>query len=341
MLEDGSVLLNTGAVDIGQGSNTVLTQICAEALQVPVDRVAIASPDTDGSPYNWGTTASRVTYVDRPLGRRRGRARSRSKLKEHAGEMLECGARRPRAAARRQGRRSRACRSKAVSFADISGARALGRRRPDHRHATAGCSTRRRSTPSAPSALGLPFPQIGIFSFSALVVEVEVDEATGQVRVRAAPGRPATSAGRSIPLMASGQIEGAFVQGMGYALIEEMVWDGARLANPTLMDYKIPTMAELPETLRAYLVESDEPSGPFGAKSVGELGINGVAAAIANAIARRDRRAPAPPADDRRARAARLARSAASHEARGLSAAGAAVGARHAYHARDPPETPT
>jgi CO/xanthine dehydrogenase Mo-binding subunit len=85
--------------------------------------------------------------------------------------------------------------------------------------------------------------------------------------------------------MATGQIEGAFVQGMGYALIEEMVWDGARLANPSLMDYKIPTLAELPPTLRAYLVESEEPSGPFGAKSVGEIGINAVAAAIANAVA--------------------------------------------------------
>ena len=58
----------------------------------------------------------------------------------------------------------------------------------------------------------------------------------------------------------------------------------ARLANPSLMDYKIPTFAETPATLRAYLIESDEPSGPFGAKSVGELGINGVAAAIANGI---------------------------------------------------------
>jgi CO/xanthine dehydrogenase Mo-binding subunit len=63
------------------------------------------------------------------------------------------------------------------------------------------------------------------------------------------------------------------------------VWDGARLANPSLMDYKIPTFAELPESLRAYLVESNEPSGPFGAKSVGEIGINGVAAAIANGVA--------------------------------------------------------
>jgi CO/xanthine dehydrogenase Mo-binding subunit len=115
-------------------------------------------------------------------------------------------------------------------------------------------------------------------------VEVEVDEATGLVRVLGAWS--ACDLGRAInPLMATGQVEGAFVQGMGYALTEELVWDGARLANPSLMDYKIPTLSELPQTLRSYLVESGEPSGPFGAKSVGELGINGVAAAIANAVA--------------------------------------------------------
>ena len=116
------------------------------------------------------------------------------------------------------------------------------------------------------------------------MVEVELDEATGQVRVVGAWS--ACDVGRAInPAMASGQIEGAFVQGMGYALVEEMVWDGARLANPSLMDYKIPTMAELPETLRPISSSREEPSGPFGAKSVGELGINGVAAAIANAVA--------------------------------------------------------
>ena len=63
VLEDGSVVLNTGCVDIGQGSDTVLTQICAEALKMPIEQVSVASPDTDGSPYNWGTTASRVTYM--------------------------------------------------------------------------------------------------------------------------------------------------------------------------------------------------------------------------------------------------------------------------------------
>ena len=108
LLEDGTVLLNTGAVDIGQGSNTVLTQICAEALQLPIERVSIASPDTDGSPYNWGTTASRVTYMTGTLGRRRGR-RSRAQDQGARRRDARMRARRPGAPARRpvadQGRR--------------------------------------------------------------------------------------------------------------------------------------------------------------------------------------------------------------------------------------------
>ena len=280
MLEDGSILLNTGAVDIGQGSNTVLTQICAEALKVPVGQVAIASPDTDGSPYNWGTTASRVTYV---AGRSvvGAAAEVEKKLKEHAGEMLECSV--DDLELLPGGRVAiKGVEDRAVTFAQISG----------RAHWAAGgpiigthswVFDQKTFDPKRAVALGLPFTQIGIFSFNAVVADVEVDEATGKVRVVGAWS--ACDIGRAInPLMATGQVEGAFVQGMGFALVEEMVWDGARLANPSLMDYKIPTFAELPDTLRAYLIESDEPSGPFGAKSVGELGINGVAAAIANAV---------------------------------------------------------
>lgn len=281
VLEDGTVLLNTGAVDIGQGSNTVLTQMCAEALKLPVDRVAIASPDTDGSPYNWGTTASRVTYV---AGRSvvGAAAEVEGKVKQHASEMLECSVEDLELLA--GGRVAiKGVAQRSVSFAEISG----------RAHWAAGgpiigthswVFDQKTVDPKRAVVEGLPFPQIGIYSFNALVVEVEVDELTGKVRVVNAWS--ACDIGRAInPTMATGQIEGAFVQGMGYALTEEMVWDGARLANPSLMDYKIPTFAELPDSIHAYLVESNEPSGPFGAKSVGEIGINGVAAAIANGIA--------------------------------------------------------
>ena len=289
VLEDGSVLVNTGAVDIGQGSNTVLSQICAQSLKLPMERVAIASPDTDGSPYNWGTTASRVTYV---AGRSvvGAAAEVEKKLKEHASEMLECSIddlellSGGRVAIKGVAQRS-------VSFADISG-RAhwaaggpiIGTHSWVFNQPTFAAADSQAADPKRTVAIGLPFGQIGVYSFNALVVEVEVDDASGHVRVLRAWS--ACDVGRAInPKLAIGQIEGAFVQGMGYALTEEMVWDGPRLANPSLMDYKIPTMAELPEELHSYLVESAEPSGPFGAKSVGEIGINGVAAAIANAIA--------------------------------------------------------
>ncbi|MEQ1807329.1 MAG: xanthine dehydrogenase family protein molybdopterin-binding subunit [Burkholderiaceae bacterium] len=281
LLEDGSVLLNTGAVDIGQGSNTVLTQICAQALKVPVERIAIASPDTDGSPYNWGTTASRVTYM---AGRSvvAAAAEIEKKLKAHAGEMLECSVDdlelRPGGSVAVKG-----VDKLSVTFADISG----------RAHWAAGgpligshswVFDQATIDPKRAVALGLPFGKIGIFSFNALIVDVDVDTLTGKVRVINAWS--ACDVGRAInPTMVKGQIEGAFVQGLGFALTEEMVWDGARLANPSLMDYKIPGFAELPDVLRACIVEASDPTGPFGAKSVGEVGINAVAAAIANAIA--------------------------------------------------------
>ena len=280
LLEDGSVVLNTGAVDIGQGSNTVLTQMCAQALKLPMDRVALASPDTDGSPYNWGSTASRATYL---TGRSvvAAAAEVEKKLKEHAGAMLECAAddlellSGGHIAIKGVPQRS-------VSFADISGRAHWAFGGP-----IIGSSTcvfdQATFDPKRVVVLGLPFARIGVYSFSAMIVEVEVDDATGRVKVLRAWS--ACDVGRAInPRLAKGQIEGAFMQGMGYALSEELVWDGPRLVNPSLMDYKIPTMVELPDDLHAYLIESNEPSGPFGAKSVGEIGINTVAAAIANAV---------------------------------------------------------
>ena len=203
-------------------------------------------------------------------------------LKRHASEMLECAIDdlelRPGGTVGIKGVPGRE-----LSFAAISG----------RAHWAAGgpiigshswVFDQKTVDPKRAVATGLPFSQIGIFSFAALVVEVEVDTLSGKVRVPRAWS--ACDVGRAInPGMVTGQIEGAFVQGLGFALTEEMVWDGARLANPTLMDYKIPTFAELPEELHAYIVESHEPTGPFGAKSVGEIGMNAVAAAIANGVA--------------------------------------------------------
>jgi len=281
MLEDGSVVLNTGATDIGQGSDTVLTQICAEALKIPVEQVAIASPDTDGSPYNWGTTASRVTYT---TGRAVvGAARDvEQKLKQHASEMLECAV--GDLELRPGGRVGIVGVPQAeVPFAAISGRAHWAQGGPitgDH----SLVFERMTHDPKRALAQGLPFPRIGVFSFGAVVVETETDEVTGKTRIVEAWS--AADVGRAInPQLVEVQLEGAFVQGMGFALVEEMVWDGPRLANPSLMDYKVPGSRDTPYDIHSIIIEAPEPDGPFGAKGVGEIGINAVPAAIANALA--------------------------------------------------------
>jgi CO/xanthine dehydrogenase Mo-binding subunit len=280
MLEDGTVVLNVGATDIGQGSDTVLTQICADSLRIPTERIAFASPDTDGSPFNWGTTASRVTYM---TGRSVAGAalEVERKLLQHAAEMLECSTE-DLELADGGAVTLKGVPDKRVSFFEIakrahwaSGGPIIGAHSWVFENPTID--------PKRAAALGLPFPKLGVYSFCAIVSEVEVDEVTGRVTV--ARAWSACDPGRAInPLLVEGQVEGAYVQGMGYALFEEMVWDGARLANPSLMDYKIPTFHEAPHELEAIIVESKGGDGPFGAKGVGEVGIIPVAASIANAV---------------------------------------------------------
>ncbi len=279
VLEDGSIVLNTGAVDIGQGSDTVLSQICAEALNVPLDRISLASPDTDGSPYNWGTTASRVTYTT-------GRAvvgaalEVEKQLKQHGAQMLECSEQdlelRPGGVVGVKGS------DKEVSFHHISLRAHWAAGGPIVGHHT-WVFNQPTVDPKRAVATGLPFPQIGVYSFACLIVDTLTDEVSGKTEV--AEAWSAVDVGRAInPVSVEGQIVGGFVQGMGFALTEEMVWDGPRLANPTLLDYKIPTSLDTPYNIHSIIVEAAEPDGPFGAKGAGEIGLVPVPAAIANAI---------------------------------------------------------
>ena len=280
VLEDGSVLLNTGSVDIGQGSDTALVQICAEALKIPVEQVAVASPDTDGSPYNWGSTASRVTYTT-------GRsvvgacAEVERQLREHAAIMLEASA---EALELRPGGRVGVIgdAEREVPFLAISLRAHWGAGGPIIGNHT-WVYDKPTVDPDVGTARGLPFRSIGVFAFGCLVVEVEVDIATGKTSLVEAWS--AVDVGRAInPAAVEGQIEGGLVQGMGFALSEEMVWDGERLANPSLLDYKAPTTLDTPFNIHTIIVEEPEPDGPFGAKGVGEIGLVPVPAAIANAV---------------------------------------------------------
>ncbi|MEX2297886.1 MAG: xanthine dehydrogenase family protein molybdopterin-binding subunit [Dongiaceae bacterium] len=281
LLEDGTVLLNTGAVDIGQGSDTVLAQICAEALKIPIDRVAVASPDTDGSPYNWGTTASRVTFT---TGRSVALAAAEveTQIKSLAADMLECAADdlelRPGGFVGIKG-----VPDKQLPLFVVSLQAHWRRGGPIIGHHS-WVFDRPSVDPKRAVATGMPFRQIGVYSFAAQAVEVEIDNVTGKTDV--VKVWSAVDVGRAInPASVEGQMDGGFVQGLGFALTEEVVFDQGRIVNPSLMDYKVPTALDVPHAMKTIIVEAREPDGPFGAKGVGEIGLVPTPAAIANAIA--------------------------------------------------------
>jgi len=280
LAEDGSIVLNTGSVDIGQGADTVLAQLCAESLQVDVSRINVVAPDTDATPYNWGTGASRVTYM---AGRAVAGAATalKQKIFEHAAAMLECSTQDLTLAP--GGIVAVAGTDRKVSFFDVSLRSHYGVGGPpigEHAFVYDG----EPFDPKRSTMVGFPFSNLGVHMFGAQVVEVEVDEDTGKVTPLAA--WLSHDVGRAInPLAVEGQIQGGFVQGLGYALCEELVWDDGRLTNPTMMDYKIPGTLDVPLAIETIIVEEPEPSGPFGAKGVGEPGIIGAAPSVANAVA--------------------------------------------------------
>jgi CO/xanthine dehydrogenase Mo-binding subunit len=280
VLEDGTVTLSTGAVDLGEGSDTALAQICAETLQVDVNVVNHATPDTDGSPYNWSTGGSRVTYM---VGRavHQAAAEVRDKLFRHAADVFECATEdlelRPGGQVGLVGVPGRT-----VSFHALSmrahwqvGGPIIGN--ASVMYDGGGID------PKQVVATGNSLGKLGVFIFGAQAVELEVDEETGQVHVLHVWA--AHDVGRAInPASVQGQIIGGVAQGLGYALLEDLVFDGARPANPTLMDYKTPGALDLPP-ITPIIVEHPEPTGPFGAKGVGEPPIVAIAPAVANAIA--------------------------------------------------------
>jgi CO/xanthine dehydrogenase Mo-binding subunit len=281
MLEDGTFALNTGAVDIGQGSDTALAQICAGALKVPIDRINLVNPDTDASPYNWGTGASRVTYT---VGRAVAAAAEAvgEKIRERAAMMLECA---PADLELREGGTVglKGVPGKFVTYQMVSG----------FSHWAVGGPIIGSNAlmfdgpgfdPKRAVLRGVPFANLGAYVFGAQVVELEIDEVTGKAEV--VEVWSAHDVGKAInPQAVEGQIHGGVVQGIGYALTESVEFDGGRVVNPSFMDYKIPGALDVPVKIHPIIVEHPEASGPFGAKGVGEPGLVGIAPAVRNAIA--------------------------------------------------------
>lgn len=257
-LNDGGFFnLLIGATDLGTGSDTILAQIAAEALGVTDDRIIVYSSDTDLTPFDTGAYASSTTYVSGHsvrIAAIKMKALIEEKAKTFFGENE----------ATFDGKFIRAGEN-IMSIEDFS--------------TKLFYSEHQEQLVASGSYVGVKSPP----PYMASVCEVEVDKGTGRVKVLNYYG--AVDCGVAInPNLAKVQVEGALMQGIGMTLYEEAKrTEKGKLINDSFMRYKVPTRMEV-GALHVHLVDSYEPSGPFGAKSVGEIGIDTPPAAIANAI---------------------------------------------------------
>ncbi len=261
MNEDGSFNLNIGATDLGTGSDTVLAQIAAETLRVPTENIIVYSSDTDMTPFDVGAYASSTTYI------------SGGAVIDAAEKVLD--------------------QIKAVA------ARMLKTDKENILCENAFCTNKANNEKRSYSEVGLyslymddQF-QIASFGshispvspppFMATFAEIEVDTWTGKIKVLkyicgVDCGTPIN------PVLAEGQVEGAAVNGLSYALVESYIFnEKGKMQNGTFQDFKIYGIKDVPP-MKVKLFKSDEPTGPYGAKSVSEIGINGPMPVIANAL---------------------------------------------------------
>ncbi|MBM2810140.1 MAG: aldehyde oxidase [Chloroflexi bacterium] len=276
MHSDGSVSVLSSAVEMGQGSDTLLSQIAAEELGVRMDDISITHPDTDVTPYDLITAGSRTTFH---MGNavRLAAADVRSQLWPTAAEMLNADAVDLTASNGRVWARSAPDRSLTFGQLIMSrfGARAgtiTGHGLFETHHGETDMQTGQSDNVTAHWMCG------------ATSAEVEVDVETGHVHILNLV--TAVDVGKAInPFACRQQISGASLQGTGPALYEEMVFDAGQLTNPSFVDYKIPSLLDLPDNMEPLIVEDPHPDGPHGAKGIGEAGIFAIAPAIANAVA--------------------------------------------------------
>lgn len=261
MNDDGSFNLLVGATDIGTGSDTILGQIAAEALFVPLEKIIVYSSDTDFTPFDTGAYASSTTYLSGNAVKKAGEV-VRSQIIKVAAEMLKVP-------------ESDLCvadgvvylpdSTKKVTYSEIC------------KYALYGQNQFQIGTMQSHVSHKSPPP------FSAHFAEVLVDEDTGKVKV--VNYVSTIDCGTAInPTLAEGQNDGAILNGISYAITERYIFsETGKMQNPNFDYYKIFSTDDDPN-IKTILISSYEPTGPFGAKSVSEIGINGPMPAIANAI---------------------------------------------------------
>ena len=271
MSSDGSVVLLTGTVEIGQGPRTALSQVAAEELALPLEQMTVAQLDTDVTPYDISTSASSSMVV-------MGTAVQRA-AQDVKNQLLQCAAKvLKEKVANLKLHQGDVCTESGqrISYSkiivDFFGSKAgeiIGK----------GLYKDKRSTKAVLGST-TTFWEVGWGA-----VEVEVDPETGIVRLLNYVS--ACDAGKAInPEQCIGQDEGAVMFGVGHTLMEEMVYEDGQLLNGNLVDYRVPSFRDLPDKLETILIENRNGPGPYGAKGIGEGGLLPVASAVANAVRR-------------------------------------------------------
>jgi CO/xanthine dehydrogenase Mo-binding subunit len=271
---DGRVTVYHGESDMGQGQKTVFAQIVAERLGVPLDMVYVAPVDTDLSPFGMGSFATRGTLMG-GNGVLAAAEDAFKQLAKVAANLLEAN---PEDMVCREGYFFvSGSPQQTVPFQTVADRAAVLR---------SGAPVVGNGAYVPPTVLPDPITKYGniapAYPFACQIAEVEVDPDTGQVKVLRFTA--AHDVGRAInPLATDGQIQGGVVQGLGWTLMENMVTERGKIANPDFLDYVIPTTMDIPE-IQSILVEPVDPNGPYGAKGIGEPALNPAMAAITNAI---------------------------------------------------------
>jgi len=270
-LDDTSVNLMVGCADIGQGSSTVLAQIVAEELGISSTDITVISADTMITPDGGATSASRQTYISGNAARLAAIDAKKRPLEE-AGMMLKED---PANLVFKAGGVWANGQKTGITIKDVlSNCRKKGK-------LTIGNGTFNPDTTGLDLKTGYGSPY-ATYAFATQVIEVEVDTETGQVEILKIVA--AHDVGRAInPVLVEGQIQGGVSMGIGYALLEEVISVRGQIKNTNLSDYLIPTILDIPD-VTSIIIEDTEPTGPFGAKGVGEPALIPTAAAIANAV---------------------------------------------------------
>jgi putative selenate reductase molybdopterin-binding subunit len=261
MNDDGSFNLTIGATDLGTGSDTILAQIAAEALGIPIDDLIVYSSDTDFTPFDKGAYASSTTYISGGAVKKAAE-KTRRMVLEHAAKMLKVD---DPESLQIKDRIITAPDNNQVSMQDV----ALSSLHQMDQHQIMATASHISYTSPPPTA--------------AQFAEVSINTENGELTVDRI--LMVVDCGRVInPITAAGQVEGGNAQALGFTLTEDTLFDeDGKILNDSLLKYKMIKMDELPP-MDVIFVQTNEPTGPFGAKSIAEIVVDGVAPAIVSAV---------------------------------------------------------